>query len=148
MIDGPGLEGIEAVVAELEARVEIFTGVLMEEFAKADTEFKEVFKTDVSGRAGNNTGLNVISGNLRDSIKTAEEKMDGMVLGRVFNEGADYWEYSQTGVIMTRTSAWGKPTRPYIWSLPKRLDWLELFDSEAAERYGMAVETALMGVAA
>lgn len=122
--------------------------VLHTEFKLVNQRFEEHFKKDLSGRKADDTGLNKRSGKLYGSLDGAVTVNPQSVTAEVQNRDATYWYWHQKGASATRTSAWGKPTRPYQWTLPKRLFFWEYFTEHAPLAYADAWRIAARRLAA
>jgi hypothetical protein len=119
--------------------------MLAERFAMVNRHFEDHFKdTQLSGRPG----LNVVTGNLHGSIRSTVTVDSESVTGEVYNRNASYWYWHQIGASAVRTSAWGKPTNPYMWALPKRLTFWEYFTEHGPQQYGDAWRVAAQRLAA
>ncbi len=73
----------------------------------------------LSGRHADDTGLNIRTQNLYDSVLSKTETAASLIRSIVYNSGAQYWWYHQEG----------------SGRLPKRLFFEEFFESEADEIY-------------
>lgn len=101
-------------------------------FEAAGDAVAEKLRSDVSGRKPDDTGLNIRTGTLFNSIETfAQRSPDGMT-SAVFNQGADYWRYHEQGAGAN----------------PKRLFWGDYWNQSAPKLYETAVNEALGRAAA
>lgn len=123
----------EEIAAELRSRGESYRETMERGLARAGAEVVDLFRRDwLSGRNTDDLGLNIRTGRLYQSIKSLTE-IDGDILrGIVFNQGATYWHYHQTGTDR----------------LPKRLYLEETFEEDGEKLYTSEVEMALEKVAA
>lgn len=120
-----------AVADGLANRVTDFKESVAKGFATVDNQVVTHFKDDeLSGRKADDTGLNIRSGTLHDSIKGVVDVADSQISGTVYNTGARYWEYHQDGAGHN----------------PKRLHFDEYFRNEGLAAYTDVVESALVEV--
>ena len=121
-----------AAAQNIEARLKEFRADIADGFAQVDRQVNDQFRDEqLSGRKGDDTGLNIVTGTLHDSIKDAVEVADEMISGVVYNEGAPYWYYHQ------------EPD-----GQKKRLFFDEYFSTQGLEAYTAVAERALMEMAA
>jgi ClpP class serine protease len=121
--------GWSAVADDLQNRVTEFRATVAAGFAGVDDGVVAHFKDDeLSGRRADDTGLNIRTGRLHDSIKSLVEVADHQIAGIVYNTGARYWEFHQDGA----------------GNNPKRLHFEEYFRSQGLAAYSDVVEGALM----
>ena len=85
----------------------------------------------LSGRHGDDTGLNIKTGRLHDSIKAETEAAGVTFTSTVYNRAATYWYWHQIGTDR----------------LPKRLFFEEDFAESGPEIYETEIDLALAGVA-
>lgn len=118
----------EEVIASLATLRGRYQDAAVKGFAEAGRLVVELFRNDwLSGRQPGDIALNVQTGKLRDSIRSVTTHRGPSVTSEVFNRGAQYWEYHQTGTD----------------SLPKRLYLLEAFEEDGAKIYAGQVEIAM-----
>jgi hypothetical protein len=90
------------------------------------------FRMDqLSGRSGDNKGLNIITGRLHSSVTSEAMIAAGKVHSLIKNEGARYWYWHQIG----------------SGNLPKRLFFDEFFEEKGPDIYTTMIEEALSKVA-
>lgn len=81
---------------ELESAKLEYQMALERGFAEASQTIVERFRANqLSGRTGADTGLNIRTGRLYQSIRSLTQTAVGFVRGIVFNQGAQYWAYHQ-----------------------------------------------------
>lgn len=114
-----------------EARVE-FVEDVDAGFEAAGDAVATKLRQDVSGRKPDDTGLNIRTGTLLNSIETFIQRSEGGMTSAVFNQGADYWRYHELG----------------SGNNPKRLFWGDFWAGEAETLYVTAVDEALGRLAA
>lgn len=140
------LTNVEEAVSSLYSLTEDWRDAAARGAAQAGAEFKEYLRsTQLSGRPG----LNIRSGDLFNDIDSDIESLAHEVVSRVFNQNPDktfYWYFHQIGVSETRSSAFGKPTRPYERILPKRLNVFESWEDVGYSMHENRVREALQRV--
>lgn len=118
----------EEVIASLATLKGRYQEAAVKGFAEAGRMVVDLFRNDwLSGRQAGDIALNVQTGKLRDSIRSVTSERGPNITSEVFNRGAQYWEYHQTGTDR----------------LPKRLYLLEAFEEDGAKLYAGQVEIAL-----
>jgi hypothetical protein len=118
----------EEVIAELRGRVDGYRQALEQGFAKAGNEVVELFRSEwLSGRTSGDLGLNIRTGRLYQSVRSLTEVTQDRIVSQVFNRGAPYWHYHQTGTDR----------------LPKRLYLEEAFEEDGESLYSKALEDAI-----
>jgi len=123
----------DALAAQLNGMKEDYRAALEEGFARAGRLIVDLFRnTQLSGRTPDDRGLNIRTGNLNQSVKSLTQISGSTITSLVYNEGAQYWEYHQTGTDR----------------LPKRLYLEEAFQDDGAKLYTSEVEMALARLAA
>lgn len=101
-------------------------------FATVDQSIEDQFRNEqLSGRKADDTGLNIRTGTLHDSIKSVVEVADSQISGTVYNTDAPYWRYHQ------------EPD-----GQKKRLFLDEYFENQGLAAYTDVVESALAEMAA
>lgn len=122
----------EALAQDLKAMGEEYYEALEKGFQKAGLELIHKFQDEqLSGRKSGDIGLNVRTGNLRDSLKNVVTTQAGMIEGLIYNRAADYWSYHQDGSER----------------LKKRLFLEEDFEVSGEKLYSSAVEMAMDAIA-
>ena len=120
--------GFEAIAAGLKAREKAFVEAVGIGFEKtADEIAGNLLKDQLSGRKADDTGLNIKTGTLYDSIHSMVDIEDAKITADVYNTGAQYWEYHQEGAGHN----------------PKRLFFDEYFEAQGLQMYEEAMEEAL-----
>lgn len=123
----------DEVIAELRARGEEFREGIERGMARAGAAVVDLFRTRwLSGRGSDDLGLNIRTGRLYQSIRSLTEIDDATLRSVVFNSGAVYWYYHQTGTDR----------------LPKRLFLEETFEEDGQALYASEISLALRGLAA
>lgn len=87
-------------------------------------------KEQLSGRNGDDTGLNIRTGNLYNSLQSDVETIGNVITSTISNHDAKYWYYHQVGAGHN----------------PKRLSFEELFQDRGLEIYENHLEAALAEV--
>lgn len=88
-----------------------------------------IVKNQMSGRKAPNCGLKRPTGTLARSW-TTRQLHEGNAGGTVrLGTSTKYAIYHQRGATYTRNTAWGKPTKSYSVTLPKRLYVYEEFET-------------------
>lgn len=124
---------LDDVVEALEDRAQEYWEVIQTGFARAGQLMVARFQDQqLSGRHGDDTGLNIQSGNLRASLRSLTEIEGHEIRSMVENAGATYWQYHQTGTE----------------KLPKRLFLKEDFAGEGSKLYTSEIELAFGRMAA
>lgn len=115
----------------LESKVTEFKADVAAGFAKVDRQVEDQFRDEqLSGRHADDTGLNIRTGRLHDSIKSVVDVANDQIMATVYNTDAPYWEYHQDGAGHN----------------PKRLFFEEYFTSQGLAAYTEVVEAALVEV--
>lgn len=118
----------EALTKNLDEASEEYQQALDQGFQKAGLAMIHKFQDEqLSGRTGGDLGLNIRTGNLRDSLKTNVTTQAGQLEGVIYNKGATYWAFHQDGTDR----------------LKKRLFLEEDFEYSGEKMYSSAVEMAL-----
>lgn len=98
---------------------------------------------------GGRPGLNIRTARLYGSLWYQVTRMARAVKAVVGNRGAPYWWYHDksgtAGTPFTRTSAFGRPTRPYEVTMPARTDVFGLWETAAVKFYRARAQEALRG---
>jgi len=122
-------ENFDEVAADLQNRVTAFKENVARGFARVDDKIVNQFRDEqLSGRKGDDTGLNIRTGRLHDSIKSLVEVAEAEITGVIFNTDAPYWKYHQYGEGHN----------------PKRLGFDEYFEDQGLQAYTEAVESAFV----
>ena len=88
---GPVVEGLDKAGEEYRHALDIG-------FARAGLAMVHKFQDEqLSGRTAGDLGLNVVTGTLRDSLKSLVTTEADTVTAMVYNRGAMYWDYHQSG---------------------------------------------------
>lgn len=113
---------------EVDQASEEYKAALDVGFQKASLAMVHKFQDEqLSGRRSGDIGLNVRTGNLRDSLKTLVTTQTGELKGLIFNQAAQYWAYHQDD----------------SGRLKKRLFLEEDFELSGEKLYVSAVEMAM-----
>lgn len=84
------------VLADLTEMKDRFQERIATGFAEAGQQVVDLFRnTWLSGRGSDGLGLNIVTGNLRQSIRSLTEIQPDAVVSEVFNRDADYWWYHE-----------------------------------------------------
>ena len=118
----------QALVKGLDEAGEEYREALDLGFQKAGLSMVHKFQDEqLSGRVSGDIGLNVKTGNLRDSLKAFVTTQTGQIESLIYNQAAQYWAYHQDGTER----------------LKKRLFIEEDFEFTGEKLYSSAVEMAL-----
>ena len=126
----------DEVVADILSRQEFAVPILKAMKLGMEYYGGEVVKKQMSGRHGEaeggknafssgqtHYGVNTVTGNLKRSVLATVNEADQSVKLQM----AGYGMIHETGAILQRTKAWGKPVNPYLAHYPKRLHIKEEF---------------------
>ena len=120
-------------VAKFRALAQEFRASVAQGFSEVSRRIAEKFRNeDLSGRKSDDTGLNIRTGRLHDSIKSEVEIAENKISGVVYNDDAPYWEFHQKGMGFN----------------PKRLFWEEEFEAAIGNEYAAVVSEAEQAMAA
>lgn len=110
-----------------------YLDTLTRTFAEAGRKMADLLRDEwLSGRHSDDMGLNVITGNLHDSIRSRTERREDTVTSVVWNQDADYWW-------------WNAGHASYV---KNRFPVDFIFAQEGEEIYTSAFEAALERIAA
>lgn len=113
---------------EIEDLSEEYKAALEKGFARAGMNLIYKFQDEqLSGRRSGDVGLNVRTGNLRDSLRSVVTVDSEAITNTIYNRGADYWAYHQDGSDRLR----------------KRLFIEEDFEDSGAKLYTSEIEIAM-----
>jgi hypothetical protein len=115
------------VMSDLRADNQAFIDDITKGFSGASADMVEMFQREqLSGRKGDDTGLNIRSGTLYRSLSSGANVFGDTITAEVTNLGATYWEYHQEGTER----------------LPKRLFFEESFEADGVPKFEDAIESA------
>lgn len=118
----------ESLTHDLDDAGEEYRKALDDGFQKAGISMVRKFQDEqLSGRKAGNVSLNIVTGRLRDSLKTNVTTQAGQLESMIYNSGAQYWAYHQDGTDR----------------LKKRLFIEEDFEFSGMKMYESSVEMAL-----
>jgi hypothetical protein len=108
-----------------------YQNLLERGFARANLQIIHKFQDEqLSGRRSGDVGLNVRTGNLRDSLHSVVTVDSEAITATIYNRGADYWAYHQDGSDRLR----------------KRLFIEEDFEDSGEKLYSSEIEIAMQAL--
>ena len=120
----------DAVLAEIATMRDRYHEAAAKGFAEAGQLIVDLFRNEwLSGRQGG-LGLNIQTGRLRQSVRSATVLRGNVITSEVFNRGAEYWHYHQH-------PEGGRPKYLYLE---------EAFEDDGTKLYESQLELALKAV--
>lgn len=125
MIETAPIDNLDDIANDLAEGRDAFREELADSFRLAGRDMRDIFRDKwLSGRFGDDIGLNIRTGRLHDSIQNLTVVNPRSVESNVYNRDADYWRFH-----------------------PRRFPAEKIFTKEGQKLYTSALQQALEAIA-